>query len=67
MDIYYKQTKNQMSKDCFVLTNNESMTWTTNYNESLLGPLKGKLDEVGVNMLQAEETVITHHVVENLE
>lgn len=42
MGICYKQTKNQVSKDCFVLTNNESMTWTTNYNESLLGPLKGK-------------------------
>lgn len=41
-----KQTENQVSEGGFVWTNNKSMTWTTNYNESNLSPLKGKHNKI---------------------
>lgn len=39
---YLINKQNQMNVEDFTWTNSENMTWTTNYNEFSLDPLKVK-------------------------
>lgn len=69
-----KQTENQVSEGGFVWTNNKSMTWNTNYNESNLSPLKGNIIKLGSSQMKygkyasgRRNSKCTSPAIENLE